>query len=116
MIHILADSTVYRADPRREKAAFKALARLAQGKHVTLHIPEIVRREFLSQEEKFLQDNAKAIEDALHNLSKRPMDAKGVEHLKKAASASVDLAKKLEPAASKEFDAWAKSILAKDHP
>lgn len=116
MIHIVADSTVYRNDPRREKAAFKALARLAQGKHVTLHIPEIVRREFLSQEEEFLQKNAKAIEDALHNLTKRPMDPKGAEHLKKVADASADLAKKLEPSTAKEFDAWAKSILAKDHP
>jgi len=116
MIHIVADTTVYRNDPKREKAAFKALARLAQGKHVTLHIPEIVRREFLSQEEQFLHENAKAIEDALHNLTKRPMDPKGIEHLKKVAGASADIAKKLGPSASKEFDAWAKSILAKDHP
>lgn len=116
MIHIVADTTVYRNDPKRERAAFKALARLAQGKHVTLHIPEIVRREFLSQEEQFLQENAKAIENALHNLTKRPMDPKGGAHLKKVADASADFAKKLEPSASKEFDAWAKSIHAKDPP
>lgn len=116
MIHIVADTTVYRNDPKREKAAFKALARLAQGKHVTLHIPEIVRREFLSQEEAFLQTNAKSIEDALNNLSKRPMDAKGAAHLKKVADASAALGKKLEPSASTEFDAWVKSIHAKDHP
>lgn len=116
MIHVVADSTVYRADPRREKAGFKAVARLAQGKHVTFHVPDIVRREFLSQEEEIQEKNAKAIQDSLKNLGKRPLDAAGADFLKKVSGASADMAAKLKESAAKEFADWSKSISAVDHP
>ncbi|MEQ1919765.1 MAG: hypothetical protein ABL955_11250, partial [Elusimicrobiota bacterium] len=116
MIHVVADSNVYRADPRREKAAFKALGRLAQGKHLTLHIPEIVRREFLSQEEVYHQDHVRAIEGALRSLGKRPLDAAAFEILKKVSDAGVDLTAKLKTSGKKEFDDWSKGISAVNHP
>lgn len=116
MIHVVADSTVYRADPRREKAAFTSLTRLAQGKHVTLHIPDVVRREFLSQEEVYHHENATAIEAALRSLGKRPLDAAGAELLKKVAEASADMPAKLKASGAQQFSDWSKSISAVDHP
>ena len=116
MIHIVADSTVYRADPRREKAAFKALARLAESEHVTLHIPEIVRREFLSQEEELHEKSAKAILDAVHSLGRRPLDAAVAAEVKKIGDDNSGLVAKLKAAAAKEFSDWGRSISAVEHP
>lgn len=116
MIHVVADSTVYREDPRREKAAFTSLTRLAQGKHVTLHIPDVVRREFLSQEEVYHQENASKIEAGLRSLGKRPLDAAGVDLLKKIADASADLVSKMKASGERQFSEWSKSIAAVDHP
>lgn len=116
MINIVADSTVYRADPRREKAAFKALARLASGGLVTLHIPEIVRREFLSQEEELHEKNVKAILGAVHGLGRRPLDAAVAAEVKKIGDDTSGLVANLKTAAAKEFTDWVRSISAAEHP
>ena len=116
MIHIVADSNVYRADPRREKAAFKTLERLAQTGHVTLHIPEIVRREFLSQEEALHETFVGAIHGTLRSISHRPLDAAMLAEAKKIADDNADLFARLKAAAAKEFADWAASISAVQHP
>lgn len=116
MIHIVADSNIYRADPRREKAAFKALARLAQGRHVTLHIPEIVKREFLSQEEALHEKCAGEIHGAVRSLGHRPLDPAVAAEVKKISDDNADLVAKLKAAAAKEFSDWGRSISAVEHP
>ncbi len=59
MIHAVLDTSIFRADRIRKSPAFVALARLLKANKVTLHIPDWVKREVLSQLE----------EDALAKLS-----------------------------------------------
>lgn len=50
MINIVIDTSIYRTDPKREKAAFRALNKLATHEFIKVHIPEIVEREFTTQQ------------------------------------------------------------------
>lgn len=48
MIHVLFDTSIYRSDPPRRRAAFQALTALCEAGEITLHVPSIVKREFVS--------------------------------------------------------------------
>lgn len=50
MIHVVIDTSIYRADPKREKAAFRVLAKLATNGFIRVHIPHVVEREFSTQQ------------------------------------------------------------------
>ena len=73
LIHFLIDTSILRNDPRREKAAFRAVTRALRGENILLHIPELVIQEFLSQE---LEPYQKALTDILaptNRLLKKPL-------------------------------------------
>lgn len=48
MIHVLLDTSIYRSDPPRRRAAFQTLAALCEAGDITLHVASIVKREFVS--------------------------------------------------------------------
>jgi len=48
MLHVVLDTTAYKEDPQRKRAGFQALGQLCQQGAIVLHIPSIVRREFIS--------------------------------------------------------------------
>lgn len=50
MLHVVLDTSVYRANPRRNSPPFRALTRLAHAGKVQIHLPDLVKREFLSQQ------------------------------------------------------------------
>ena len=50
MIHLVIDTTAFRNDPARKKAAFRSLKRLAEAGEIRLHVPRVVIEEFLSQQ------------------------------------------------------------------
>lgn len=71
MIHVLLDTTAYRADPRREKAAFRVLTQLATTRHLKIHVPAFVEMEFTSQEVAYLDSAFGDADKALAALRKR---------------------------------------------
>ena len=50
MIHIVLDTNIFSANRRRDSGPFRALARLCKGGKVKLHMPYLVKHEFLSQQ------------------------------------------------------------------
>jgi hypothetical protein len=48
MIYVLLDTSIYRSDPPRRRAAFQTLTALCEAGEITLHVPSIVKREFVS--------------------------------------------------------------------
>lgn len=50
MIDVVIDTSIYRTDPKREKAAFRVLTKLAANGFVRVHIPHVVEREFSTQQ------------------------------------------------------------------
>lgn len=116
MIHVVADTTAYRADPRREKAAFRALSRLAQAGQLTLHIPEIVRREAVSQQREQYSKDVEALRTALHNLGRRPLTDTLADYLRASMERLASLSAELAAFAESDFAAWEISVSAVPHP
>lgn len=50
MIDVVIDTSIYRTDPKREKAAFRVLTKLATNGFVRVNIPRVVEREFVTQQ------------------------------------------------------------------
>jgi hypothetical protein len=56
MLHVLIDSCIYRADRKRNKPAFRAVARLARAGSLQVHIPTYVKDEVVSQQQRDVRD------------------------------------------------------------
>jgi len=84
VIDLVLDTSIFRRDRNRQSPAFKALTRLLQAKKVTLHIPEWVKREVLSQ----LEEDAQA---GLATLSSAARGLKDVAYMEEVLAFSKEL-------------------------
>lgn len=66
MIHLVLDTSIYRADPGRKSPAFKAIERLLEAEVLKLHMPYVVEREFQTQER---EKHKEALDKVLSGLS-----------------------------------------------
>lgn len=116
MIHVVLDTTVYRADPKREKAAFRALSRLASAQEVTIHIPEVVRREFISQQKEQYSQHLQILLREMRTLARCSLP----DSLRDFLDATTDRVKsagsQLETFSEQEFGDWVKNVSAVVHP
>lgn len=114
MIDVVIDTSIYRTDPKREKAAFRVLTKLATHGFVRVHIPHVVEREFSTQQialldtifgesKKFVSSIRKKISESLTN-EVNTID-KAVESLRKKAEAEI----------SSSLSNWATEISAEIH-
>ncbi len=71
MIHVVIDTSVYRQDPSRRKAGFKAVERLAKAEQLRLHIPFIVKREFLTQQIEEYEKHLTSIDSGINSLQRK---------------------------------------------
>ena len=114
MIDVVIDTNIYRADPKRRKAAFRVLTKLAENGFARIHIPRVVEREFSSQQllslestfgdaSKFVSSVRKKISDSL------AANVKDIEGLIEV------LRSKAEEEASSSLSRWADKIGATLH-
>lgn len=114
MIDVVIDTSIYRADPRREKAAFRILTKLATNGFVRVHIPHVVEREFSTQQltslESTLGEARKFISSARKRVSESLLqEVNGIEKLIEAFRA------KAEAEVASSLSKWAKDINAEIH-
>ncbi len=69
MIHVVLDTNIFSSDRRRNSGAFRAFARLCKGGKVKLHVPFVVRNEFLSQQKQEVRKLLKDFRRIAHELS-----------------------------------------------
>jgi hypothetical protein len=112
MHHVALDTDVLRQDPQRRGAAARRLQQLIDEGHVRLHIPDIVRREFLSA---VTADYRKRLSEAEESLKEIRADFLG--------KAALDLRQKLRQLRrdvadmwQHEFDAWCRRANTLIHP
>jgi rRNA-processing protein FCF1 len=67
MIHVVLDTNIFYSNRRRDSGPFHALVRLCNGSKVTLHVPYVVKHEFLSQQKELAR---KHFEDIRGSASK----------------------------------------------
>ncbi len=114
MIDVVIDTNIYRADPKREKAAFRILTKLAENGFARIHIPRVVEREFSGHQLSLIDSTFGDASKFISNVRKRLSDSlitnvKGVEVLIK------ELRSKAEEEVSNSLLRWADEIGATLH-
>lgn len=114
MIDVVIDTSIYRADPKREKAAFRILTKMAANGFVRVHIPHVVEREFSTQQltslESTFGEARKFISSARKRVSESLIqEVNGIEKLIESfrVKAEVEIVSSLSK--------WAKEINAEIH-
>lgn len=69
MIHLFIDTTAFDQDPYRRKSGFLTVARLAAESQITIHLSEIVSREFSSHEREKYKKHAESVVAGIRGLS-----------------------------------------------
>lgn len=75
MIHVVLDTTVFRSDPSRKRAAFRTLSALAEAGEVCIHIPELVMWEFLSWQAQNAEKQLKRVNDSIRSARHLALDS-----------------------------------------
>lgn len=114
MIHVVIDTSIYRTDPKREKAAFRILAKLAINGFVRVHIPHVVEREFSTQQLSSLESTFSEAKKFVSSIRKKvseplSLEVNGIDKLIEA------LRTKAEVEISGSLPNWAKEIGAEVH-
>lgn len=106
MIHVLLDSCIYRADPKRQKQSFRALTRLTRAGRVRVHIPAYVKGEVVSQQQLRVREELAKLMGAADSIPRSTSDATILGQINQLLT----LAKELEGQADKllaaEFQSW----------
>src|SRR5580692_1229 len=95
MLHVIIDTSIYRNDPKRGKAAFRALTRLCEGGKIVLYVPAYVKGEFVSQQKIAVEDDIRKIITAAKSITRRSGD----ERLAKFSEEVIKAAEKILPKA-----------------
>jgi rRNA-processing protein FCF1 len=74
MTHLLLDTNAFTADRRREAGPFRALVRLCKGQKVKLHVPYVVKNEFVSQQKQEGRKLLKELRNLAHELHSVTLD------------------------------------------
>lgn len=114
MIHVVIDTSIYRTDPKREKAAFRILAKLAINNFVCVHIPRVVEREFSTQQLASLENtfgDAKRFVSAIRKRVSEPLafQVSGIDGLIETLRVNA------EEEISSSLSSWANEIGAEIH-
>lgn len=73
MLHILIDTNILDKDPQRKSAAFQVVSRVGNAGELAIHIPQVVKLEFLShRENEYLKPLEKA-KLGIEKISKKPL-------------------------------------------
>lgn len=111
MIHVFPDTTVFRDDPMRRKAPFKVVERLAELGKIVVHISEVSRREFVTQQEQHFDDQLAALKKTLKELNKKIPDPELLAGLTK----EIDTLQAKRGHVEKEFSDWLSQFRVQVH-
>ena len=112
MIQLVIDSTALRNDPARKKAGFRALKGLVKAEKVKLHIPYVVKQEFVTQQ---IEDYHSSLSPLITKIAKfgkknLPDDTKEFLHETKQRLESLD--QELAEFAKSDFEEWLSELAA----
>jgi hypothetical protein len=113
MIDVVLDTSILRQDPKREKAAFRALKRLCWQKQVQVHIPEFVQREFLSQQEELIRKEISDIQSSANSILRRTRRKELSDYAKKVIKEANEIYPKISDEVIGEFKKWIDGTRAK---
>lgn len=106
MLQVIIDTSIYRKDPKRDKVGFRALGRLCRGQKVKLYVPEVVKREFVSQQRTAIEEEVQTILSAAKCISRRTKENKLLEFALKTIALADTVAPRIGAKTRLEFKGW----------
>lgn len=106
MLHVLFDTSVLRQDPQRKSAAFQVISRIGNAGELIIHIPQVVKLEFLShRENEYLKPLEKA-ESGFDKVSKKPLSDSLKESLEQQGLVINESISNVKKWVHQEFKYW----------
>lgn len=115
MLHVLLDTNILRQDPQRKSAAFQVLGRLGNAGSLKIHIPYLVRKEFLGHREEEYVEPLQEIEKIYSKIVKKPLPTELQEDLTKQSSALIASISEVCEWVESEFKVWCDHVGAEIH-
>ncbi len=116
MLDIVLDTSVFRNDPKRIRADFQALERLAKTERIKLHIPYFVQREFVTHIfSEYYDPNLRVIETSILKLKKN-LPPELIAKLSDLEERFFGLKDEIANFPDENFAGWANSMNAVVHP
>lgn len=116
MIRVVLDTSILKADPIQTKPETRALEALAIAGRCQIIIPEIVKREFLSQREEHIDERYETLSRTINGFKRDPAAVDQAKDLEELNSNAQKIHKKVLVAEKKRFDDWVKKTKAKIAP
>ena len=105
-MHVLLDSSIYWTDPKRTKAGFKAITRLAVAGRIQLHLPHYVRKEFLTKQSAQLSRWFDEMKRAGTSILRTINHDETVDTVEQILDKVEVLSSSIMATATEEFDGW----------
>ncbi|GAB6139265.1 PIN domain-containing protein [Halanaerobaculum tunisiense] len=115
MLHVLMDTSVFRSNPPRKKPIFKSIVKVSRNNELKLHVPELVKREFLSQNYTHYKNDFEDLEKGLNGLLRRSLPEDLENNLEKFQEDINNYPEKIRKHINDEFDDWLDSIQSKKY-
>jgi ElaB/YqjD/DUF883 family membrane-anchored ribosome-binding protein len=116
MIHVVLDTNAFTADCRRESGPFRALVRLRKGEKVKLHVPYVVKNEFVSQQKKEGRRLLKDLRNLAHELHSVTLDEVISSFAEDTKGTAHELRGKAGDLLQQEWEQWLKDVGANEYP
>lgn len=121
MVHVVIDTSILRQDPARRKASSKALEQLCRTNLVTLHLPEMVKREFLTHRIPELSASFGKVLGDLSKVKRLDLAAESELELSAMSERVAEMKGEYEDKVEAEFEEWlgvigaSQVVVAPDH-
>jgi hypothetical protein len=116
LLHVALDTSIYTADRTRRNGPFRALTRLLRGKKAQLHVPYVVKHEFVTQRASEIKRSLKSIRQAAQEIENETSDETLLGYTSGTKKTCADLKAKLSDLISVEFETWLKVCHAIVYP
>ena len=103
---MVIDTSVYRTDPKRSKAGFQAITRLAAARRIRIHLPYYVCQEFLTQQVELLSQEFDKAVKSLESVKRITGQKSTVDVINQTLGQIKKLANDATAIASEELDSW----------
>jgi len=114
MINLAIDTNIFRSNPTRDKAEFKALKKLIDNDKIKLFMPYIIEKEFITQQTVDCEKITKDLKKNIDSLNLRNYTDK--DYILKLLESTKELDEKTCNLIQEEFDAWCKEFNVEKRP
>jgi hypothetical protein len=116
LLHVVLDTNIYRANPKRDNLGFQAIVKLADAGWLKLHIPYVIEREFQTQQRELCLKDLNTAKSGLLGLTKKQLSEETLAMLTSIKSQLEDEWENILLDSEQQFVEWAEDIEANRYP